>query len=683
MNQTMHKLNIRRTYQDNNTAHTLERFAREVVPMQHFRELFINAKESGATKIHVGYEKEAYRDLKVKRLAVKDNGKGMNPDEMLKYLCSHNSSSKSSTSGIHENFGIGAKATCLTWNKYGLVYISYSKANPNGSMIWLAYDQLTNKYGAVGIPVYLTDNGKVLRNKQGKPDEYIDNDNPVVSLLDLKLRYEDEGGFMGVKWWNIKPSQGKTGTIVICCGDNPNDSTFTHDSIGKFIHSREIQWYFMKRFSKLNNLLKVARGRASSHSSNTVQGLSEFLTNKHIRKESVKFSHDWSIDVFTTKTRFHDDKDRGGEFKTSELNAGMILIEYQGEFYHVKSSIKSLRSWGINQKDVARQTILVIKPPIYHEKKDGVFYGAFPNERRDALYFEGEHLHLNNQRSSDREKIIDVDWLKPLFDANKPKHLEEMLQESFHKKISSMPSELEKVLQEYSDEYKTLKRKRENVERIKACENGVLEYEANQASLARGSESTPKAQPEKEGSQTNEGSSQGSSNKPNNPKIGTPKGELKGKKTKVKDTTSLVKIIWKIHSDSDELEIEDTHNFKDSDTNIICPFDYSHSRATGILFANKDSELFREVAAHHAAKYIDGYKPDKFKGIMDIVKDVYQIKCLTMILHLRQHCQVKKLNINDFAKPFALYQQCLGLYNEADQIDRRIKALTYKKKAKK
>ena len=58
-------------------------------------------------------------------------------------------------------------------------------------------------------------------------------------------------------WWkDIKPSQGKIGTIVICCGDNSNDSTFTHDSIGQSIHSREIQWYFMKRFSKLNNLLK-------------------------------------------------------------------------------------------------------------------------------------------------------------------------------------------------------------------------------------------------------------------------------------------------------------------------------------------------------------------------------------------------------------------------------------------
>ena len=111
MNQTIQQINFGHIYRDNNTAHTLERFAREVTPMQHFRELFINARESGASNVMVCMCAASYNSLGVKRLTVKDNGKGMNPNEMLKYLCSHNSSSKSSTSGIHENFGIGAKAT--------------------------------------------------------------------------------------------------------------------------------------------------------------------------------------------------------------------------------------------------------------------------------------------------------------------------------------------------------------------------------------------------------------------------------------------------------------------------------------------------------------------------------------------------------------------------------------------
>jgi hypothetical protein len=662
MNQTIQQMNINYIYRDNNTANTLKRFAREVTPMQHFRELFINAKESGATKIMVTADQVIQEDLGVKRLTVKDNGKGMNPDEMLKYLCSHNSSSKSHTSGVHENFGIGAKATCLTWNKYGLVYISYTKENPEGSMIWLAYDEIENRYGAVSIPVFNTEDGIILTDDDGEPDECSE---PVVNLQDLKLRYEDEGGYHGVRWWEIKPSKkNKTGTIVICCGDSKEDNTYCHDSKGDPITGRSIHWYFIKRFSYLNGLLQVSREGIEFHN-DTVKGLRELLNKKHIVKETVAFDKGWSIDVYSSKVPFFKTRQH---FNLNELNSGMILVEYKQEFYHVKTSIKSLKSWGINQKDVAKKTVLIIRPPVYHEKEDGTFYGAFPNERRDALYFE-------SQRSSDRDKLIDVDWLKPLFDANKPEHLEALLQESFSKKVSQMSSNVEDALKKVGGIFKTLKRKRERIDKIKACEGGALEFAGDDSSLARGVESSPNAQPEKEGNQENDGSSNGSNDKPNDPMVGSLKGKIKGKKTKVKDTTCLVKTTWKTHSDNDELEIEDHHNF---------PFDYSHSRTTGELFANKDSELFREIAAYHADLYVNGQGDAEFKGILNIVKDVYLIKCVTMILHFREHCRQKKLIIGDLTKPIALYQQCLGVFNESDQIEKEIKRkLTkLKKKAK-
>lgn len=676
MNQTVKKVNIGHIYRDNNTANTLDRFAREVTPMQHFRELFINARESGATKVIVDYEKLFFKSSGVKRLTVRDNGKGMNRDEMLKYLCSHNSSSKSDTSGVHENFGIGAKATCLTWNKYGLVYISYTKENPEGSMIWLAYDEINNRYGAVTIPIFNTEDGVILTDDEGEPEECHET---VVNLQDLKLRYESEGGFDGVKWWNIRPhAYGNTGTIVICCGDEREDSTFTHDSKMNHISDRDIHWYYMRRFAHIDNVLSVHENRtdASSHVSFKVKGLKEFLNTTESIKEIVYFDKGWSIEVYTSKQAFaNSDNVR---FKVSELNSGMILVEYQGEFYHVKSSINSLKSWGVNQKDVAKRTILIIKPPIHEEIEEGVFYGAFPNERRDALYFE-------SQRSSDRDKMIDVDWLKPLFDANKPEHLEALLQESFSKKVSQMSSNVEDALKKVGGIFKTLKRKRERIDKIKACEGGALEFAGDDSSLARGVESSPNGQPEKEGNQKNDGSSNGSSDKPNDPRVGSLKGKIKGKKTKVKDTTCLVKTTWKTHSDNDELEIEDHHNFRDPDTGIICPFDYSHSRTTGELFANKDSELFREIAAYHADLYVNGQGDAEFKGILNIVKDVYLIKCVTMILHFREHCRQKKLIIGDLTKPIALYQQCLGVFNESDQIEKEIKrTLTkLKKKAKK
>jgi hypothetical protein len=432
----------------------------------------------------------------------------------------------------------------------------------------------------------------------------------------------------------------------------------------------------MRRFAHLGDILSVQDNQSDKSRTNKVQGLKELLNSTDSMKEVVYFDKGWSIEVYTSKQFFVDARTKP-RFKISELNSGMVLVEYQGEFYHAKSSINSLKSWGINQKDVAKRTVLIIKPPIHEEIEEGVFYGAFPNERRDALYFE-------SQRSSDRDKMIDVDWLKPLFDANKPEHLEALLQESFSKKVSQMSSNVEDALKKVGGIFKTLKRKRERIDRVKACEGGALEFAGDESSLARGVESSPNGQPEKEGNQKNDGSSNGSSDKPNDPRVGSLKGKIKGKKTKVKDTTCLVKTTWKTHSDDDELEIEDHHNFKDPDTGIICPFDYSHSRTTGELFANKDSELFREIAAYHADLYIGGEGEAEFKGILNIVKDVYLIKCVTMILHFREHCRQKKLIIGDLTKPIALYQQCLGVFNESDQIEKEIKRkLTkLKKKAK-
>ena len=96
-------------YRDINTANTLKRFASTVDSMQHFRELFINSKESDATRIEVTSDYETYKNLGVSRLVVKDDGCGMTPEELEQYIGNHNSSSKSKTSGVHENFGIGAK----------------------------------------------------------------------------------------------------------------------------------------------------------------------------------------------------------------------------------------------------------------------------------------------------------------------------------------------------------------------------------------------------------------------------------------------------------------------------------------------------------------------------------------------------------------------------------------------
>jgi hypothetical protein len=50
------------------------------------RELFKNALEAGGTRIELGPEWQAVEELGVYRLMAADNGKGMGPDELLKFL---------------------------------------------------------------------------------------------------------------------------------------------------------------------------------------------------------------------------------------------------------------------------------------------------------------------------------------------------------------------------------------------------------------------------------------------------------------------------------------------------------------------------------------------------------------------------------------------------------------------
>ena len=66
--------------------HLTERAYREGSELQYVRELFKNALEAGATRIEFGPEWRAVERDGVYRLMVADNGKGMGPDELLKFL---------------------------------------------------------------------------------------------------------------------------------------------------------------------------------------------------------------------------------------------------------------------------------------------------------------------------------------------------------------------------------------------------------------------------------------------------------------------------------------------------------------------------------------------------------------------------------------------------------------------
>ena len=113
--------------------HFVERAFRESHKHQFLRELVMNALESGAKEIHITPEWQAVRLNKVYRFMIADNGKGMSPEELIRYMNSLGASGKA-VGGVHQNFGIGARTTTLPWNKAGLLVLSNSSMiNPSRS----------------------------------------------------------------------------------------------------------------------------------------------------------------------------------------------------------------------------------------------------------------------------------------------------------------------------------------------------------------------------------------------------------------------------------------------------------------------------------------------------------------------------------------------------------------------
>ena len=66
--------------------HLVERAYRESGELQYLRELFVNAVEAEASRIEFGPEWRAVESEGVYRLMVADDGKGMSPEELLKFL---------------------------------------------------------------------------------------------------------------------------------------------------------------------------------------------------------------------------------------------------------------------------------------------------------------------------------------------------------------------------------------------------------------------------------------------------------------------------------------------------------------------------------------------------------------------------------------------------------------------
>lgn len=399
---------------DKNPTSTLKRFMREVAPMQFVREIYMNSLEADATTLHVYFDPQ-YEELDVKKLCFADDGKGMTAAEMYEYLAKYNSSSKTTEGSYHDNFGIGVKATTLLNNPYGVVFLSWSKDNPEGSMIWFTYDEALDRVGL-------------------KPFEYIEVDEDgeeyadtlctqmsdgtranVVALDDLRLVYPD--GFEGIKWWQCKKAAKikQHGTIVMLLGQ----SSSAH-SVGADWSTRQLNHYFSGRF--LATSIKVRQHNNDGHAS--PKGLIESL-QRHIEHiDSVRAGRGFVVDVFYIKQLDRSRRNVLIDRISLKVLNGYCALAYKGELYNAKYGKREARSWGISHDDVISQVLLIVHPPQRRKQKDGIVRGCYPNERRDRLLWDDESIVSDNRE-------LDLTEVKHFFTQNQPERLRKMLDDAY------------------------------------------------------------------------------------------------------------------------------------------------------------------------------------------------------------------------------------------------------------
>lgn len=133
----------------------LERLAADTPPDQQLRELNQNSLEAIQRRFRTGNQSPGriiwdidwafYESNKAYKLSVTDNGDGMSPDDMVRYLNNLSVQGAGANQGLAANFGVGAKITALARNPYGLVYRSWRGAH--GAMVQLHRDDDQGEYG--------------------------------------------------------------------------------------------------------------------------------------------------------------------------------------------------------------------------------------------------------------------------------------------------------------------------------------------------------------------------------------------------------------------------------------------------------------------------------------------------------------------------------------------------------
>lgn len=637
---------------DANPTHYLKRIDRDTPPLQFIRELIQNGIEAEATEIKLKPIQWSYQEggetKYTYKMMVEDNGEGMSPQAMYNHLAKMNSSSKSSNSDFHENFGIGAKITTTMWNPYGVVFLSWHKDNPDkGHMVWLHYNE---DYGQVCLKSF----SHIVLDEEGFEEEEPINTIINGSYENIIPLLDEEGdphplGDMVKSWDNLRPASGH-GTVVILLGDEPSTFTWT-DSNRNQLSDRDLKYYLNTRYSRLPDTLNISvYTQKTSWSLCKIYGFYEALEKMEDyvqAREVVTCPNGFEVEVIITKDHTQWRKDykflmnhslTSGEsfskshFRKEDFKTGFVAIEYQTprtrELYNIEKGIRALSSWGISANQVAPRVKLIVRPPLADNKTKTA--GVYPNEGRYRLQWREYNFNRDNNE-------IDLSDVQDFFVNNHPQVLTDLIEDAY-KGYKAKGVDLDKVVDRWKDLFKP---KKSLLQSVVADDEGDLMFNP-----------TPRGEPKEKGTHPKGGSDETRS------KTGheSPKGKLKGKLKKSKQ----------------EMEIEGywIPYVKGSENNITDSFEengYAYPVCVEIrnnkwqLYLMKNHPYFTELCSFFMNK--------KQTLTLDVIEEVCRAQHEAFFgAYLRHLNNLKVQDMKSYYSKVSLHSRVIGNYELWDRI---------------
>lgn len=368
-------------------------------PYQWAREVWKNADEAGATKMHFGIEWQGVETQGLYRRYVADNGSGMDGDE-LEYFFSRFGESSKDVGGLNQNLGIGAKLCLMPWNPRGVAVVSWKDGEAN--MIFIRESEDGDGFGLRTWEA-LDENGELILTNVVEP--YVDSE-------------------LGVDFAEVGPDwlRDEGGTVFLLFGSDEQPDSILGDptrpenklkGLAQYLNTRV--WYFngtevsVEEFTTDDRDL-WPRSYAEAKQSVSDDELKRRWQERRFLRGSKYFAEAQGTRATVTEGArpmedgsviqwyLRSEKPSGGEGYSPPVS--YIAFMYRGELYDVRTHHGYMRSFGIFDANVYSRLTIVIELP----ENDTL---STTPDRKSLIWADGQTLELNPWSDAFRDSLPD------------------------------------------------------------------------------------------------------------------------------------------------------------------------------------------------------------------------------------------------------------------------------------